>query len=95
MSTKILETEILHLKNEMSGKDSKIAELQNLSEKSKQEIIIKDDAINSLRRFLGKIRINLEMKTDHVTLFEMVSKEEWICEKKLGYMIDHLLPQLL
>ena len=64
----------------------KIAELQNLLEKSKQDIIIRDDAINSLRRFLGKLRLNLERKTDHATLFKMVSEEEWVYEKKFGYM---------
>jgi hypothetical protein len=36
--------------------------------------IIRDEAINSLRRFWGKIRLNLEVKIDHATLFEMVTK---------------------
>jgi hypothetical protein len=80
-----LEAEIMQLKIDISEKEHKIAELQNLLEKSKQDIIIRDDAINSLRRFLGKIRLNLERKTDHVTLFEMVSEEEWVYEKKFGY----------
>ena len=83
----VLESELMQLKNEISEKDRKIAELQNLLEKSQQDIIIRDDAINSLRRFLGKIRLNLERKTDHMTLFEMVSAEEWVYEKKFGYRI--------
>jgi len=45
-----------------------------------------DDAVNSLRRFLGKIRLNLEMKTPHSTLYGMVSHEEWLYEKKFGYL---------
>jgi hypothetical protein len=80
-----LEEEISQLKAAISEKDQKIAELQNLLEKSKQEIIIRDNAINSLRKFLTKIRLNLELKTDRVTLFEMISKEEWIYDKKFGY----------
>jgi hypothetical protein len=55
-------------------------------EKEMQELSVRDDAINSLRRFLGKIRLNLERKTDHTTLFEMVSAEEWVYEKKFGYL---------
>ena len=50
------------------------------------ELMQLKDAINSLRRFLGKIRLNLERKADHVTLFEMVSAEEWVYEKKFGYL---------
>jgi hypothetical protein len=75
----------MQLKNEISEKEQKIAELQNLLEKSNQDIIIRDDAINSLRRFLGKIRLNLELKTDHAILFEMITKEEWVYDKKFGY----------
>lgn len=81
-----LEAEISDLRATITERDLEIAELQNLLEKSKQDIIIRDDAINSLRRFLGKIRVNLEIKRDHVTLHEMVSKEEWVYEKKFGYM---------
>jgi tryptophanyl-tRNA synthetase len=80
-----LEAEISQLKAAISEKDHKIAELQNLLEKSKQDIIIRDEAINSLRKFLGKIRLNLELKTDHAMLFEMVTKEEWVYDKKFGY----------
>jgi hypothetical protein len=80
-----LEAEMSDLRATITERDSEIAELQNLLEKSRQDIIIRDDAINSLRRFLGKIRLNLERKTDHVTLFEMVSEEEWVYEKKFGY----------
>ena len=81
-----LEAEISDLRATLTERDGEIAELQNLLEKSKQDIIIRDDAINSLRRFLGKIRLNLGRKTAHVTLFEMVSAEEWVYEKKFGYL---------
>lgn len=80
------EAEISNLRATLTEKDRQIAELQDLLEKSKQDIIIRDDAINSLRRFLGKIRVNLEIKTNYVTLFEMISKEEWVYEKKFGYV---------
>ena len=80
-----LEAKISQLKTAISEKDQKIDELQDLLEKTKQEIIIKDDAINSLRKFLGKIRLNLELKTDRVTLYKMVSEEEWVYDKKFGY----------
>jgi hypothetical protein len=83
------------LKAAILEKDQKITELQNLLEKSKQDIIIRDDAINSLRGFLGKIRLNLEMKTDHSILFDLISKEEWVYDKKFGYMKPSILGRQL
>ena len=80
-----LEAEISDLRATITERDLEIAKLQNLLEEKIQDLSARDDAINSLRRFLGKIRLNLERKTDHVTLFEMVSEEEWVYEKKFGY----------
>jgi hypothetical protein len=55
-------------------------------ERKDQQLSVLEDAVNLLRRFLGKIRLNLERKTDHTTLFEMVLAEEWVYEKKFGYL---------
>jgi len=45
---------------------------------------------------LEKIRLNLERKTDHTTLFKMVAPEEWLYEKKFGYLKvaiqEHMAP---
>lgn len=81
-----LEVEISDLRATITERDGEIAELQNLLKKKIQDLSVRDDAINSLRRFLGKIRLNLERKTDHTTLFEMVLAEEWVYEKKFGYL---------
>ena len=35
---------------------------------------------------MAKIRLDLELKTSHFILYEMVSKEEWVYEKKFGYL---------
>ena len=85
-SSNALEDEVSKLKVELSEKDQKIGELQNLLEKAREDLIIRDDAINTLRRFMGKVRLNLELKTDRSSLFELISKEEWIYQKKFGYL---------
>jgi len=81
-----LEAEVSELRATVTEKDRQIADLQDLLERKNQELNVLDDAVNSLRRFLGKIRLNLEMKTPHAMLFEMVSQEEWVYEKKFGYL---------
>ena len=68
-----LESEVSELRATVAEKDRQIADLQDLLEKKNQELNVLDDAVNSLRRFLGKIRLNLEMKTPHATLYGMVS----------------------
>jgi hypothetical protein len=85
-SSSTLEEEVSKLKTAISEKEQKIGELQNLLEKAREDLIIRDDAINSLRRFMGKVRLNLELKTDRSSLFNLISKEEWIYEKKFGYL---------
>jgi hypothetical protein len=81
-----LEAEISDLRGTITEKDRQIADLQDLLERKNQELCVLDDAVNSLRRFLGKIRLNLESKTPHAILYEMVSDEEWLYEKKFGYL---------
>ena len=55
-------------------------------ERKNQELSVLDDAVNSLRRFSGKFRLNLERKNHHAILFEKAAKEEWVYEKKFGYL---------
>ena len=81
-----LEAEISDLRATLTEKDCQIADLQDLLERKNQEFIVLEEGFNSLRRFLGKIRVNLEIKTNYVTLFEMISKEEWVYDKKFGYL---------
>ena len=81
-----LEAEVSDLRATITEKDRQIADLQDLLERKNQELSVLDDAVNSLRRFLGKIRLNLESKTPHATLYERVSNEEWFYEKKFGYL---------
>jgi hypothetical protein len=46
---------------------------------------MRDDAINSLSRLLGKIRTILEIDTHRSVLLEMISEEEWAYDKKFRY----------
>ena len=79
-----LEAEVFDLRATLTAKDRQIADLQDLLKRKNQEFIVLEEGFNSLRKFLGKVRVNLEIKTNYVTLFEMISKEEWVYDKKFG-----------
>jgi hypothetical protein len=87
----LLEAEVSDLRGTVTEKDQQIADLQNLLDKKDQQIGVLEEAVDSLRRFLGKVRLNLEIKTPHASLYKMVSDEEWVYEKKLGYLKASIL----